>query len=70
MQRPQALLLHIMVLLGRLTVLAIFFVDMFIRPFARIYQKMPMVTFAILCVLYGLVAYAIWRSLSKEEQYY
>ncbi|MBN8662498.1 MAG: hypothetical protein LCH63_05020 [Candidatus Melainabacteria bacterium] len=50
--------------------MAIFFVDMFIRPFARIYQKMPMVTFAILCVLYGLVAYAIWRSLSKEEKYY
>jgi hypothetical protein len=47
-------------------------IDFILRPFARIYQKMPMITFVIVCLLYGIIAYVVWRSAFKnngEQQY-
>ncbi|HMY55195.1 MAG TPA: hypothetical protein PLC15_22405 [Candidatus Obscuribacter sp.] len=51
------------------TAVGLFLIDFIVRPFARIYQKMPMVTFAILCVLYGIIAYVVWRSAFKETEH-
>lgn len=45
----------------------IFLIDFLFRPFAKIYQKMPFVTFVILCILYGIIAYVVWRSAFKES---
>jgi hypothetical protein len=45
----------------------IFLIDFLLRPFAKIYQKMPFVTFVILCILYGIIAYVVWRSAFKES---
>lgn len=50
----------------------LFLIDFILRPFARIYQKMPMITFVIVCLLYGIIAYVVWRSAFKnngEQQY-
>lgn len=45
-----------------------FAIDFLVRPFARIFQKMPGVTCLILCILYGFIAYLVWRSAFKESK--
>lgn len=46
----------------------IFIIDFLFRPFAKIYQKMPFLTFVILCIIYGIIAYVVWRSAFKESE--
>jgi hypothetical protein len=47
-----------------------FVIDFILRPFLKIYQKMPLVIFLILLVVYGLIAYLVWKSAFKAEQQY
>lgn len=44
-----------------------FLLDFIIRPFAKIYQKMPFITFGILIVLYGIIAYVVIRSAYRSD---
>ncbi|MBK7745691.1 MAG: hypothetical protein IPP57_02665 [Candidatus Obscuribacter sp.] len=48
------------------TTIGFFAVDFLVRPFARIFQKMPGLTCLIICLLYGAIAYVVWRSAFKE----
>ncbi len=47
-----------------------FVIDFILRPFLKIYQKMPLMIFLILLVVYGLIAYLVWKSAFKAEQQY
>ena len=45
-----------------------FIVDFIFRPFAKIYQKMPSLTFVFVTLLYGLIAYLVIKSaFSKQD---
>ncbi len=48
----------------------LFLIDFLVRPFAKIYQKMPFMVFVIMLVLYGIVAYIVWKSAFKPEEQY
>lgn len=48
----------------------LFIVDFLVRPFAKIYQKMPFMIFLIMIVLYGIVGYIVWKSAYKPEEQY
>lgn len=48
----------------------LFIVDFLVRPFAKIYQKMPFMIFLIMIVLYGVVGYIVWKSAYKREEQY
>ena len=48
----------------------LFIVDFLVRPFAKIYQKMPFMIFLIMIVLYGVVGYIVWKSAYKPEEQY
>ncbi len=48
----------------------LFLIDFLVRPFAKIYQKMPFMVFIIMLVLYGIVAYIVWKSAFKPEEQY
>jgi hypothetical protein len=40
----------------------IFLVDFVLRPFVKIYQKMPFLMMVILLLIYGVIGYIVWRS--------
>ncbi|MBN9394764.1 MAG: hypothetical protein J0H83_05935 [Candidatus Melainabacteria bacterium] len=45
-----------------------FIVDFIFRPFAKIYQKMPSLTFVFITLLYGFIAYLVIKSaFSKQD---
>lgn len=44
------------------TAVGLFMIDFIFRPFAKIYEKMPLVMLLILLVLYGIIAYIVVRS--------
>jgi len=48
----------------------LFLIDFLVRPFAKIYQKMPFMIFLIMIVLYGIVGYIVWKSAFKPEEQY
>lgn len=45
----------------------LFIVDWIMRPFAKIFEKMPLLMLAILLLLYGYIAYLVFRSVSHEH---
>lgn len=47
----------------------LFLVDFIMRPFAKIFEKMPLVTLAIMLVLYGYIGYIVLRSAAKGESH-
>lgn len=44
------------------TAVEIFIIDFVARPFAKIFEKMPFITFMVLVVLYGYIAYIVLKS--------
>ena len=49
----------------------LFFIDFVIRPFAKIFEKMPLLMFLIMLVLYGAIAYVVLKSAwHAEKKYY
>lgn len=50
------------------TAVGLFMIDFVFRPFAKIYEKMPIVMLLILLCLYGTIAYFVLRSSFAEQQ--
>lgn len=50
------------------TAVGLFLVDFIFRPFARIYEKMPIVMLLLLLLLYGLVGYIVLKSCYVADQ--
>ena len=48
----------------------IFLIDFIVRPFFKIYEKMPQVMLLICLVIYGFVAYMVIKSVLVAEQRY
>ncbi len=46
----------------------LFIIDFVARPFAKIFEKMPMLMFLIMVLLYGYIAYLVLKSAWKAEQ--
>lgn len=47
----------------------IWFIDYIFRPFAKIYEKMPLVMLLIVMIMYGIIGYFVLRSAYVSEQY-
>lgn len=47
-----------------------FLIDFIVRPFAKIYQKMPFAIFLIMLVIYGVIGYIVWKSAFRAENQY
>lgn len=48
----------------------LFIVDFLLRPFAKIWEKMPHIEMLLLIVLYGIIGYIVYRSAFKHEEHY
>jgi hypothetical protein len=48
----------------------LFIIDFFFRPFAKIYEKMPMVMLLLCLVIYGVVAYLVVKSTFLADQHH
>lgn len=46
----------------------IFVIDYFIRPFAKIGEKMPIVALLSICILYGIIGYIVLKSVYLADQ--
>lgn len=51
------------------TAVGLFFIDFIFRPFAKIYEKMPIVMLLMLLVLYALVGYIVLKSAYLADQH-
>lgn len=49
------------------TAVGLFMIDFIVRPFAKIYEKMPIVMLVLLLLLYGTIAYIVLRSSFAEQ---
>lgn len=49
------------------TAVGLFLIDFIIRPFAKIFEKMPFIMLGLLLLLYGYIAYMVWRSVVAAE---
>ncbi len=47
----------------------LFLIDFVFRPFAKIYEKMPIVSLLLCLVLYGFVAYFVLKSAFMSDQH-
>jgi hypothetical protein len=43
-------------------------IDLFLRPFAKIYEKMPLVMLLILMIIYGVIGYIVVKSAYVADQ--
>jgi hypothetical protein len=44
-----------------------FIIDWVVRPFAKIFEKMPLLMLGVLMLLYGYIAYIVFRSVQTEH---
>ncbi|HEY9685124.1 MAG TPA: hypothetical protein V6C97_16570 [Oculatellaceae cyanobacterium] len=47
----------------------LFLIDFIFKPFAKIYEKMPIVSLLLCLVLYGFVAYIVLKSAFLSDQH-
>jgi hypothetical protein len=47
----------------------IWFIDYIFRPFAKIYEKMPLVMLLIVMILYSIIGYFVLRSAYVAEEH-
>ena len=47
----------------------LFVVDFLVRPFFKIYEKMPYVMLVVTILLYGLVGYIVVKSVYLNDQH-
>ena len=50
--------------------IGLFFIDFVARPFAKIFEKMPLLMLAILLIVYGTIAYVVLKSAWQTEKKY
>lgn len=44
------------------TAVGLIFIDFIVRPFAKIYEKMPVVMIGLLVLLYAVIAFMVLKS--------
>jgi hypothetical protein len=49
------------------TAVGLFIVDFVVRPFVKIFEKMPILMLLMLLILYGAVAYIVLKSAFAAE---
>lgn len=49
------------------TAVGLFLIDFIVRPFAKIFEKMPFIMLGMLLLLYGVIAYMVLRSVRRSE---
>lgn len=49
------------------TAVGLFLIDFIVRPFAKIFEKMPFIMLGLLLILYGYIAWMVWRSVLRSE---
>ncbi len=47
----------------------LFLIDFIARPFAKIYEKIPFLMFAVLLLLYGTITYFVLKSSFFNKEY-
>lgn len=52
------------------TAVGLFIIDFVARPFAKIFEKMPVIMFIIMLLLYGYIAYIVLKSAYQAEKHY
>lgn len=52
------------------TAVGLFLIDFVARPFAKIFEKMPIIMFLVMLVLYGYIAYIVYKSAFHPEKHY
>ncbi len=50
------------------TAVGLFLIDFVFRPFAKIYEKMPLLMLFILLCLYGIIGYIVIKSAYLADQ--
>jgi len=50
------------------TAVGLFFIDFVFRPFAKIYEKMPLVMLLFVMVLYSVIGYIVVKSAYMADQ--
>ncbi len=48
----------------------LFLIDFVARPFAKICEKMPLLMFLIMVLLYGYIGYLVMKSAWQAEKHY
>lgn len=51
------------------TSVGLFFIDFFMRPIAKILEKMPFLMIAVLIILYAVIAYVVLKSAYYAEDH-
>lgn len=51
------------------TAVGLFFIDFVFRPFAKIYEKMPLVMLLLIIILYSAIAYVVLKSAYIADQH-
>lgn len=51
------------------TAVGLFLIDFIARPFARIFEKMPMIMFGVLLCLYAYIGYLVLKSAWQPEKH-
>jgi hypothetical protein len=51
------------------TAVGLFIVDFILRPFAKIYEKMPIVMLLLCLLLYAIVGYVVVKSVYLADQH-
>lgn len=49
------------------TAVGLIFIDFIVRPFAKIFEKMPLLILGFLVVIYGLIAYVVLKSADPAD---
>ena len=49
------------------TAVGLIFIDMVVRPFAKIFEKMPLLMLALLVALYAIIAYVVLKSAYQAD---
>ncbi len=49
------------------TAVGLIFIDFVVRPFAKIFEKMPLLILVVLILLYALIAYVVFKSANPSE---
>ncbi len=52
------------------TAVGIYFIDTFVRPFAKIMEKMPFLMIGFLVILYGIIAYVVLKSAYVADEHH
>jgi len=49
------------------TAVGLIFIDFIVRPFAKIFEKMPLLMLVLLVALYAIIAYVVLKSAYQAD---